>query len=219
MVHRALPRSMEAPWTHTFPRDGAGAAKLVFEHGLAPRVTVRGAPLGDTLARCRFEGEAPVLAARGNELRVDYRGFFRWFFLGRMAPGDVEINAEIPWTIHIDGGVARTDLDLSGIDLRQFEIRGGAARVELTLGKPRGIVPLRITGGAARLAIRHPPGVASRLRVGGGVAHLDYGEQRLGAVGGGIALESRGWDAAGDGYDIKIGGGAAHLAVLPEGTA
>lgn len=207
------------PWTHEPPLQGAKAGRLTFENGIAPRVDVRGASLDDKLARCRFEGEPPQIEAREGDLAIDYHGFFRWFFLGRMAPGEIEVNDAIPWSVIVHGGVARTDLDLRRVSLTRFEVSGGAARVELRLGKPSGVVPIRVSGGAARLRITHPPGVASRLRVGGGAAHLELGEQSLGAVGGGVTLESRGWTPEGDGYDIKIGGGAAHVAVHPEGSA
>jgi hypothetical protein len=206
-------------WTHRYPRGDAKAGRLRFESGLAPRVVVRGAALGDELARCHFEGDAPRVEAREGELTIDYRGFFRWFFLGRMSPGVIEINDAMPWAILVEGGVARTELDLARVQLTRFEVSGGAARVELRLGKPSGVVPVRLSGGAAKLRITQPPGVGARIKVGGGVAHLDFLEQSLGAVGGGVALESRKWDPQGDGYDIKIGGGAAHVSVETEGSA
>lgn len=200
-------------WSHRYPRGDAKTGRLTFENGIAPRVEVRGAALGDELARCRFEGEAPRIDVREGEMTIDYRSFFRWIFMGRMTPGVIELNEDMPWAIVVEGGAARTSLDLARVNLTRFEVSGGAASVDLRLGKPSGIVPVRVNGGAARLRIAQPPGVGARIKVGGGVAHLEFLGQSLGAVGGGLALDSRTWNPQGDGYDIRIGGGGAHVTV------
>ncbi len=206
-------------WTHTFPRNDLASARLAFESGVAPRLDVRGATLGAGLARCSFPDPAPRVGLVRDELSIDYHGFFRWFFLGRYPPGLVEINDAIPWSVAVEGGVAKASMDLRTVQLQRFEVGGGAAKVELRLGTPRGIVPVRVSGGAARFVVTRPPGVAARLRVSGGAAHVELDEQSLGAVGGGLTLTSRGWDEKGDGFDIKIGGGAARVEVRPEGSA
>jgi hypothetical protein len=207
-------------WTHTFPRGDLASARLTFESGVAPRLDIRSAPLDRDLARCRFGEPGPSrVELRGDELAIDYRGFFRWLFAGRAAPGVVELWDGIPWAITVRGGIAKTELDLRTLPLTRFEVSGGAAKVELRLGKPRGIVPVRLSGGAAKLLVTHPPGVGARLRISGGAAKVEFQGQSMGAVGGGLALEGRTWDEAGDGYDIKIGGGAASVAVGVEGSA
>jgi hypothetical protein len=200
-------------WTHRFPRGEVASARLVFPSGVAPRLDVRSAPLGDELARGRFPDPAPRVALQEEELSLDYHGLFRWFFLGRYPDGALEISDALPWSIDVEGGVAKADFDLRTVPLRRFEVSGGAAKVELRLGAPRGLVPVRLTGGAAKLRLVLPPGVAARLRITGGAAHLAFLDQSLTAVGGGLALTSRGFDEKGDGYDIKIGGGAARLAI------
>jgi hypothetical protein len=203
-------------WTHTFPREGRAKARLAFASGVAPRLEVRSAPLGDVLARASFPDPAPRAEMRGDDLAIDYHGFFRFFFLGRYPPGTLELNDAVAWEIDVRGGVAKADFDLRGAALQRIEIGGGVAKVEVRLGAPTGIVPLRVSGGAARVRVTHPRGVAARLRVSGGAAHVELGEQRLGAVGGGLTLASPGWSDAGDGYDVKISGGAARISVEPE---
>lgn len=203
-------------WSHRIPAGGARAGRLRFGHGVAPRVEVRGAALGDELARCRFEGDAPRIEAREGELAIDYRGFFRWLFLGRLAPGTIEINYALPWSVHVEGGIARARLDLASVRLTRLDVTGGAAELEVRLPKPAGQVPIRIGGGAARLRLVVPEGTAARIKITGGCAGLEFLEQSLGAVGGGLELESRRWDPAGEGYEIRIGGGAAHVKVESE---
>lgn len=211
--------SQPHPQNVVFPRGELASARLSFESGAAPKLDVRGAPLGADLARLSFGEPAPRVELRGDEIVVDYRGFFRWFFLGRPAPGTIELNHDIPWTIDVQGGVARVELDLRTVDLKRFDVTGGAAQVELRLGRPTGIVQVRLNGGAANLRITHPPGVGARLRISGGAAHVELDDKALGAVGGGLTLVNREWAEKGDCYDIKIRGGAASLTVEPEGSA
>lgn len=205
-------------WTHVFPRGALASATLTFESGVAPRLDVRGAPLGETLARCRLPDPAPRVGFARDELSIDYHGFFRWFFLGRYPPGLVELNDAVAWRVGVEGGLAKVGFDLQTVRLRAFEVRGGAAKLDLRLGRPEGIVPIHLTGGAARLRITHPPGVGARLRVTGGATSVAFDRQTLRAVGGGLTLTSRGWDETGDGYDVKIGGGVAGLTVEAEGS-
>lgn len=211
--------SQRNPTNYVFPRGDLGSARLTFGSGVAPSLELRGAPLGDDLARFDFGEPAPRVELHGDEIVVDYRGFFRWFFLGRPTPGTIQLSDALPWQIEVEGGVAKVDLDLRTLRVTRFDVSGGAAKVDLRLGRPQGLVPIRLSGGAARLRITHPPDVPSRLRVTGGVAHVEFDEQRLGAVGGGLTLTSPGWSEKGDGYDIKVGGGAAHLVIEPEGSA
>jgi hypothetical protein len=144
---------------------------------------------------------------------VDYSGFFRWFFLGRTRSATVELARDIPWTLGVDGGIAHSDFDLRALVIERVEVSGGVANVEIQLGAPRGVVPIRIRGGAARFRATYPAGTGARVRIAGGAAKLVVGEQRFGAIGGPVELETRGWDGK-NGYDIKVEGGAAHLEVI-----
>ena len=50
------------------------------------------------------------------------------------------LNTTIPWTIEVVGGIQQVEADLRAIDVRGFDIVGGAERVQLELGQPRGEV-------------------------------------------------------------------------------
>ena len=98
----------------------------------------------------------------------------------RKRGASVALNPTIPWTVEIHGGMSKARADLSAIDLRAFELTGGADRIRLELGDPSAIVPLKLNGGANDLRIERPGDVAVRLRVRGGAIRVELDEQRLG---------------------------------------
>jgi DNA-binding MarR family transcriptional regulator len=194
----------------TVPLDGVPRGRLEFSAGAA-RVQLRAdAPEGALLA-ARFDGKPPRVTARDGTVTVAYARFgaFGW---GKQAAA-VSLSAAVPWEIELRGGVAKLDADLRPLPLRSLEIRGGAHAVAVSLPPPRGLVHVRLAGGASDVALRRPPRTAARLRVTGGAASLVFDAQRLGAVGGTVVLESPGWDAAADRYEIELTGGAAGLEV------
>jgi hypothetical protein len=101
------------------------------------------------------------------------------------------------------------------VRLTGFEIRGGASNVELVLGEPSGVVPLRVRGGVSRVTIRRPAGVVVAASVRGGVSRLTLDDQRFGAIAGHARVTTGPWQQATSGYDIEIAGGASRLTVEP----
>jgi hypothetical protein len=199
------------------PLGDAAHGRLVFTSGAA-NVEVRAAAEISDLFRAHFEGVIPDVEARDGAVRIRYPHFapFSWvryaFQWGRLS-ADVTLNAAIPWRIEIRGGAARLHGDLSALQMEALDVGGGASQVELTLPPPVGLVPIRIGGGASHLILHRPKGAAARVRVGGGIAKLDFDEQHFGAIGGATRMETTGYADAADRYDIEIAGGAAHLTV------
>jgi hypothetical protein len=126
----------------------------------------------------------------------------------------VSLNPDVTWAIRIQGGADDVYGELCRIGLSMVDIDAGASEVYLRLASPgSATVPIRIGGGASRVTILRPVGVATRLNISKGAADLSFDEQRFGAIGGEIQLESPS-TAGGTGcYDISIGSGASHLTV------
>jgi hypothetical protein len=55
-----------------------------------------------------------------------------------------------------------------------------------------------------------------RLRFGGGAHRLAFDDQRYGAIGGVVAVDTPGAADAGDRDEIEIAGGVSHLTVGPQ---
>jgi hypothetical protein len=195
----------------------AARGHLEFASGAANLVLRVEAEMPD-LFRAHFAGVVPDMEARDGSVRIRYPHFwpvdwFRYALSSTRMAADVTLNGAIPWRIEIRGGASRLDGDLSALQLEALEIGGGASRVELTLPRPSGTIPIHIGGGASHVVLHRPKGAAARIRVGGGVVKLAFDAQQFGAIGWLPRLETTGYEDTTDRYDIEIAGGAATLTI------
>ena len=86
--------------------------------------------------------------------------------------------------------------------------------MEVTLPPPSGTVQVRILGGASNVTIHRPQGVAAHIRIAGGSTNLAFDEERFGAIGGEVSLQSPDYEGASDRYDITITGGASNVTII-----
>jgi DNA-binding MarR family transcriptional regulator len=193
------------------PIGGLTRSRLQFKSG-ANELLLRGSGDFDDLYRARFEGQVPQVRLRDGIVSVQYKGRFHWDWRERRA--EISLNARIPWDLEIHGGASKLQGKLSSLDLRSFELVGGADSLRLTLGRPTGVVPLRFTGGTNNLRIERPAGVAAQLLLSGGAAGIEFDRQKLGATGGHTTLESAGATDAADRYVIELEGGASRITVI-----
>jgi len=208
--------------TSTAPVGATTAGRLVFLSG-APNVFLRGDPTLRELYRARFEGHVPRVRVRGGVVTVHYSRF-NWFdWRARFAEANVEamlhwrkdrgeilLNARVPWDIELRGGASRLSADLGLVDLRSFELAGGASKIDLNLPQPTSVVSIRVTGGMSAVTIHRPSGVAARLTVTGGAAQIVLDDQRVKGAGN-LLLETPGAGSAPARYEVAIIGGASRV--------
>ncbi len=184
------------------PRDGMDRAKLEVVVG-AGRLEVRAAPLDEQLYRVHIDhgGATPeVRLDRGSgTLRISQR--VEWFMGARRLHVDARLTDAIPWEVICTTGAIRADFDFSSAKLTGFGCRTGASTVDLALGAPKGIVPVRVDGGAVTVQIT---GAAIQLRADGNPRQDGLGSKMW---------KSEGFDAAADRYDVTISGGALNVTV------
>ena len=186
---------------------GVKAGRLEFRRGAA-RVTLNADPTMRQLYRAEFDGSPPdIHVDMGGTIIVEYPRRFRAFDWRRAAVR-LTLNGSIPWSIEVRGGLANMEADLSRLQLKSFDMTGGAANIDVTLPRPQGTVPVRLSGGAANIAFHRPDGVPAGARLTGGAAKLQFDRQQLGAFGGLTRLETPGFEVAADRYDIRVTGGA-----------
>jgi DNA-binding MarR family transcriptional regulator len=202
--------SPAGPSDFAAPVGGLTRARLQFKSG-ANELLLRGSPDFDDLFRARFEGQVPQVRLRDGIVSVQYKGRFQWDWRERRA--EISLNDRIAWDIEIHGGASKLQGKLTTLDLRSFELIGGADSLRLTLGRPTGTIPLRFTGGTNNLRIERPAGVAAQLMLSGGAAGIEFDRQKLGATGGHTTLESAGAANAADRYVIELDGGASRITV------
>lgn len=203
------------PSEHAAPVGGLTSARLLFRSG-ANALTLGGDRDLADLYRARFDGPAPQVRLRDGTVTVQYKGFGKpWDWRKRNA--EFTLNATLPWHLEIVGGANKIDGDLRDLDVASFELQGGVDSMLLRLGRPRGVVPVTIVGGANKVRVERPVGVPVRLRVSGGAAGIELDRQRLGASAGQTVLESAGAADAPEVFALEVTGGIAKLQVTEAG--
>jgi DNA-binding MarR family transcriptional regulator len=205
------------------PVASATAGRLVFVTA-SPRVSIVADPgLGAELYRARFAGAIPSARVRDGVVTIRFPRFawFDWRVrIGdnrleasthwRRDTTDIVLNAALPWRVEFRGGATSLQADLRQLQLRAFELSGGAGAMSIKLGQPTGVVPIRVSGGADDVTITRPAGVAVRMAVSGGYrsASLDG----VPAWSGG-KIGSSGADDAPDRFEVAVSGGVTSLAI------
>jgi DNA-binding MarR family transcriptional regulator len=191
------------------PLSGVPAGRLNFTKGAA-KVDIRGDAALTDLYRARFEGPPPEVSVHGGDVTIAQRRRFRPFDWRRQS-AEVALNTSIPWTVTLKGGMWRLSADLREVRLEALLVNGGASDVEIWLPAPVGVVGVAVTGGASSVKLHRPAGSAARAAISGGASSLVFDEQKLGAVGGRLVLQSSGFEDAGDRYEVRFSGGASSV--------
>src|SRR5260370_33977133 len=74
--------------------------------------------------------------------------------------GEIELNPRHPWRFQVQGATWNTVLEIGALDVRAIKLDSGAAKVECYLPRPRGVVPIEVSGGVVGLSLHRPRGVA-----------------------------------------------------------
>ncbi|MDQ2943225.1 MAG: hypothetical protein M3R21_06085, partial [Candidatus Dormibacteraeota bacterium] len=94
----------------------------------------------------------------------------------------------------------------------------GSSREEITLGKPSGVVPISINGGALTVHIHRPAATSAAVRVSGGAVSLDGdGEHHRGI--GSLSWQSTEYSGAADAYRVEVNGGACNVTIDSSGPS
>lgn len=117
------------------------------------------------------------------------------------------------WQIELRGGASACSFDLRELMLTAFAVFDGAFRLKLNLGRPRGIVPIRIAGGADT-TIRRPADAATQVMVQIGATRLRLDERYAEVVIQEARWQTPNYAAAADHYDITVEGGASSLSAV-----
>ncbi|HEY0840230.1 MAG TPA: MarR family transcriptional regulator [Vulgatibacter sp.] len=192
------------------PLDGATKGRLEIVSG-ASNLDIRGQAGMSALYLARLGGRPPKLEASAGVVRMEYTRFT--LFDLRKLSSRLTLNAAIPWSFLLRGGISKCDADLRDLVVESIEVRGGVSHAVFTLGRPSGTVPIRLTGGSHHLSIRRPADVPVCVRVSGGANRLALDSMYFGAIGGHSRVESPDYARAVDRYEVEVTGGASGLAV------
>jgi DNA-binding MarR family transcriptional regulator len=201
---RSAPASNAVPF--------AQQARLLFANGAA-NVMVRGAALPE-LYQDRFEPPEPQVQVQAGTLQIRYPRFS--FFQKKRGRGTLTLSSAAIWQIELRGGSSECRFDLRDLTIAGFAGFEGAFRMELNLGQPRGIVPIRMVNGAADITIRRPPDTGVQLVVRGGASHIRLDDRFALVVTDGECWQTPSYAGASDRYEITVENGASNLRVVKD---
>lgn len=194
-------------------RDGISQATLDLALG-AGTVNVRSASLDDQLYKAHIEhaGASPDvrLDRATGTLKISSR--FDWFMGARRFRLDTQLSDAVPWSVKCATGAIRGEFDLSTTQLTGFDCRTGASRITVNLPAPKGVVPVRIDGGALRVDLIRPSGAAIKVQSTGGALQLRADGAHQDGFGN-REWRSTGFDGAADRYEVSVAGGALNVNV------
>jgi hypothetical protein len=189
----------------------AGAATMTVEGSSA---------LGSDLYRAHIEyaGSKPgvSLDRSTGTLRISQNNDVG-FFASRRFVLDLQINSAVSWNISADTGSSNDTLKLSAIKVGAIKLNTGASRTDITVGRPTGIVPISVDGGAITLHLHRPSGSEAFVNVSGGAVSLDADGRQLHGVGD-ESWQSDGYAGAADAYHVDVNGGASTVTVDTSGA-
>jgi len=134
--------------------------------------------------------------------------------------GEIELNPRHPWRFQIQGATWNTVLEIGGIDVRAIKLDSGAAKVECFLPRPRGVVPIEVSGGVVGLSLHRPRGVAVAADISTGAVRLKLDNYAVKATVTDSRWESEeGAGAAPDRYQLRINSGAVQVSLDSEAKA
>ena len=134
----------------------------------------------------------------------------------------VTLNAAVTWRLDFAGGTERTAADLRGGRVAAITVAAGSDIVDLALPRPRprGTVPVLLSGGASQFLLSLPGGVPVRVISAGGAGEVSLDGATHTGVGGGSVFATPGWTAgtpAAPRFDVDATAGAARVSVTRRG--
>jgi len=195
--------------THTIDRSGT-AGKL--DHGSlevnvgAATLKITGADIGGDLFRAHveYEGPAPDISYDSSNGRVEISQSNGFHFFGpQHFVMDLQISSSVRWELAIHSGASADTYDLSKLNLGSLEDDTGASRENISLGTPKGSVPVSINGGALTVNLHRPNGTDALVQVSGGAVNLNFDgnvQRAVGSVSAGNTSDNY--------FQVRINGGA-----------
>ncbi len=206
MVHVIVDR---ATGTAPMPESGA-VASIAIDSGSRGVVLRHGTEM-ETLIRVPHEpATAAPAIVRGETVKVRR--------LRGVGLGEIELNPRHPWRFQIQGPTWNTVLDVGGLDVREIKLDSGAAKVECFLPRPRGVVPIIVSGGVAGVTLHRPAGVAVIADISPGSVRVKLDTFVVNAATADLRWESQGASSSSDRYELRINGGAVQVTLDDKAT-
>ena len=164
-------------YTVNVPRAGASELNLVVNYG-AGALTLAGGGSDLVAVRSSQQDVSRTVDQTGTLSSVTLStGEQNFFWDGRDRTWAVTLPSEVRTSMVLNLGAGDFDVDLSRVQLTRATINAGASDLTVTLPKPTGTVPIKISSGASSVTIVVPAGVAYSV-TSTGIAHSVQGPQQ-----------------------------------------
>ena len=193
---------------HTLDRvEGAGGidhASVQIDVGAAALKIRTGSDPTLFRAHIEYEGPAPdvSLDRSTGHVEISQNSNFHLFGAQHFVM-DLQLNPAVKWSVTVHSGASNDTYDFTHVPLTSLEDDTGASHENITLGAPKGTVPVTINGGALTVNLHRASGAAARVEVSGGAVSLTFDGHEERAVGS-LSAGSSG----GDYFAVRVNGGA-----------
>lgn len=123
---------------------------------------------------------------------------------------DLGLYPQVPMALRVNGGVGRTNLDLSALNVTTLAIDTGIGTLDVTTPKT-GVVTMRINGGIGSATVNIPQGVAASIRTNAGLAGIQVDPTRFPKSGG--TYQSPDYAGAANKISIDVDGGIGSISI------
>jgi hypothetical protein len=194
------------------PLDGTTEGRLVIRGGLRDTTLRSDAELAE-LYTVRCTERAPHAQCSGGTVELAYPPLA---VSARKHSDGITLNGSIRWQIGVVGGIVDVRADLTAAAVRSIDVDGGTARTSVDLPHPDGTLPVRL-GDVSDTIIRRPIGVPVRVRIRRRAGCTTVDAHALAAGTGLATLTSPGFDRALHRVDVSVET-AASLTVTTTGA-
>ncbi len=180
------------------PLDGLADGRLVIRRGLG-NVTLVGDDTMAELFTARCTGRTPRARCTGGVVELTSP----LIATAARSHTDISLNGAVAWTIEVAGGVSDLQADLVRLRVRSLDVDGGVARTVLDLPAPDGTLSVRL-GAVSDTTIRRPPSIPARVRIGRGARRVTVDDRRVEAGSGPMTLTTPGYDRAAHCIEVVV---------------
>ena len=128
------------------------------------------------------------------------------------------LNRRVRWHLRLAAGAGEQHLDLSRGRVGAVVLGAGTGLVRLRLPRPRGTVPIRLSGAVGSAQLITPAGVPVAVRLARGAAAVHLPWLVRAQVQAGASLRPPGWSVADDRYLLDARGDVGGLTVTAPGA-
>jgi hypothetical protein len=191
---------------------GVAQAEVNIDFG-AGRLAIGPAAIGK-IVDGSFEGGVRYDASPSGRVRLKADSPNWWWGWGwgwRGFDWQVGLTKEVPLSLRVDVGAARSDLDLGDLKVTDFTLKTGASETQVRLPRAAGQTRVRVESGVASVRLTVPDGVAARIRSTMGLGSSNIDQRRFPRSG--DYYQSPDYDSAANKIDIQMEGGVGSVSV------